>query len=113
MCGSNVPPKANATGVLKFFDVYTSETSPELGKKKIVANRRAVGTLNPLRDKMEGIIYRGGGRDDTCGHGLSRRPPRVKPIIRVELEVKVMIKQHENHGRGRYSAFVCKHVFVH
>lgn len=31
VCGSNVPPKANATGVLKFFDVYTSETSPELG----------------------------------------------------------------------------------
>ncbi|CAM9292369.1 unnamed protein product [Laminaria digitata] len=30
VCGSNVPPKANATGVLKFFDVYTSETSPEL-----------------------------------------------------------------------------------
>ena len=32
VCGSNVPPKTNATGVLKFFDVYTSETSPELGE---------------------------------------------------------------------------------
>ena len=40
-------------------------------------NRRAVGMLNPMRDKIEGT-YRG-GRDDTCDHGLSRRSLRVKP----------------------------------
>ena len=33
VCGSNVPPKTNATGVLKFFDVFTAEMSPELGER--------------------------------------------------------------------------------
>lgn len=31
VCGSNVRPKSGATGVLKFFDVYTGESEPELG----------------------------------------------------------------------------------
>lgn len=34
VCGSNVRPKSNATGVLKFFDVYTAEAEPELGEGK-------------------------------------------------------------------------------
>lgn len=38
VCGSNVPPKANATGVLKFFDVYTAEDSPELGEEETTTN---------------------------------------------------------------------------
>ena len=42
-------------------------------------NRRAVGVLNAMRDKNEGT-YRGGRRDDTCDHGLSRRPLRAKPL---------------------------------
>lgn len=36
VCGSNVRPKSNATGVLKFFDVYTAEAEPELGEAKRV-----------------------------------------------------------------------------
>ncbi len=32
VCGSNVRPKSDATGVLKFFDVYTAEAEPELGE---------------------------------------------------------------------------------
>ena len=34
-------------------------------------NRRAVGLLNPMRDK-NGRQEPGGKRDDTCDHGLSR-----------------------------------------
>lgn len=34
VCGSNVPPKANVAGVLKFFDVFTAETLPELGVRR-------------------------------------------------------------------------------
>ncbi|CAM9555038.1 unnamed protein product [Ectocarpus sp. 4 AP-2014] len=30
VCGSNVRPKSDATGVLKFFNVYTAEAEPEL-----------------------------------------------------------------------------------
>ena len=42
-------------------------------------NRRAVGMMNPMRDKNEGT-YRGGeGTTPTCDHGLSRRSLRVKP----------------------------------
>ena len=41
-------------------------------------NRRAVGMLKPMRDKNKGT-HRGGRRDDTCDHGLSRRSQRVKP----------------------------------
>ena len=32
-----------------------------------------------MRDKSEGTYVRG-GREDTCDHGLSRRPLTVKPI---------------------------------
>lgn len=32
VCGSNVRPKSDETGVLKFFDVYTAEAEPELGE---------------------------------------------------------------------------------
>ena len=38
------------------------------GKK----NRRALGMLNPLRDKSEGTYIPDGERDDACGHRLSR-----------------------------------------
>lgn len=31
VCGTNVRPKSDETGVLKFFDVYTAEADPELG----------------------------------------------------------------------------------
>eukprot|EP00903_Cladosiphon_okamuranus_P014177 g13174.t1 len=30
VCGTNVRPKSDETGVLKFFDVYTAETEPQL-----------------------------------------------------------------------------------
>lgn len=55
---------------------------------KLVANRRAVRMLNPLRLKDEGITVPGGeGNTATCGHGYyqcysllySIRPLRVKP----------------------------------
>lgn len=36
VCGSNVRPKSGATGVLKFFDVYTAEAEPELGALNVV-----------------------------------------------------------------------------
>ena len=46
----------------------------------IDANRRAVGMLNPSRDKKEGTFIPKGRGDDACEHGLSRRPPReIKP----------------------------------
>lgn len=35
VCGSNVRPKSDETGVLKFFDVYTAETEPELGEGQL------------------------------------------------------------------------------
>ena len=41
-------------------------------------DERAVGKLNPVRDRKEGTS-RGGRRDDSCDHGLPRRPLRVKP----------------------------------
>ena len=40
VCGSNVRPKSDETGVLKFFDVYTAEAEPELGKGKGKLKRR-------------------------------------------------------------------------
>ena len=44
-------------------------------------NRRAVGLLNPMRDKNIKMKARAGGgeRDDTCDHGLSRRWLSVQP----------------------------------
>ena len=36
--------------------------------------------LNPMRDKKKGILSRGGGRGDTCDHGLSRKSLRAKPV---------------------------------
>ena len=47
-------------------------------------NRRAVGLLNPMRDK-NGRQQSGGRRDDTCDHGLSR-----------SWEVKVCEKKKKN-----------------
>ena len=38
-----------------------------------------MGMLNPMRDKDWRHVP-GGERDDTCGHGLSRRSLRVKPL---------------------------------
>jgi len=35
VCGSNVRPKSDATGVLKFFDVYTADAEPQLGERRI------------------------------------------------------------------------------
>lgn len=35
VCGSNVRPKSDETGVLKFFDVYTAEAEPELGEGNV------------------------------------------------------------------------------
>ena len=54
-----------------------------------------MGMLNPMRDKKNRGRYRGGRRDDTCDHDLSRRSPRVKPPTWYELgwEVKVMMKK--------------------
>ena len=41
-------------------------------------NRRAVGMLNPIRDKKQRHVT-GGRRVATCDHGLSRSSLRVKP----------------------------------
>lgn len=65
---------------------------------KIDANRRAVGTLNPARDKkIKACLYRGGRRDDTCDLGLFRRSPRVKKASLCSYElswkVKAMMKK--------------------
>ena len=38
----------------------------------ILDEKPAVGLLNPMRDKNRRQA-RGGGRDDTCDHGLSRK----------------------------------------
>ena len=57
-------------------------------------NRRAGGTLNPMRDKKQRHVP-GGGRDGTCDHGVSRRSLRVKPILRVSLESKSDMIQKE------------------
>ena len=43
--------------------------------------------LNPMGDENEGT-YRGGGRADTCDHGLSRKSLRAKNLLRVKLERK-------------------------
>ena len=46
-----------------------------VSEQNSMRNRKAVGLLNPMRDKS----WRqepGGGRDDTCGHGLSRTGKR-------------------------------------
>ena len=40
-------------------------------------NRRAVGMLNPVRDRNQSAGP--GRRDDTSDHGLSRRSLEVKP----------------------------------
>ena len=40
-------------------------------------NSRAMGKLNPMRDKKERPVP-GGRRVDACGHGLSRSPLTVK-----------------------------------
>ena len=42
-------------------------------------NGRAVGMLNPMR-KLHAWHGPGGRRDDTCNHGLFRRPLRVQSL---------------------------------
>ena len=50
--------------------------------------------LNPMSDKNERTC-RGGRRDDTCDHGLSRRSLRVKTSYELSWKVKVMIKKRK------------------
>ena len=48
-------------------------------------------------DRNEGTHRGGGGRDDTCDHGLSRRSLRVKPLTsQAGKKVQVMIEGKKN-----------------
>ena len=48
--------------------------------EKLDENERAVGMLNPLRDKNEGgMSIRGARSEDTCDHGLSKTPVLHRP----------------------------------
>ena len=54
--------------------------------------------LNPMRDKNNGT-YRGGRRDDTCGHGLVQKIAEGKNRLRVELESK---------SDDKYNVYICR-----
>ena len=73
-------------------------------------NRRAqnlkVGMPNPMRDKNEGT-YRGGRREYTCDHGLSRRSRRVEHLTRVELETKSVDYKNEKKTKKRSYSVPC------
>lgn len=49
VCGTNVNPKGNESGTLKFFDVYNADTSAELGERGPWCGTRRT---RPMRDGM-------------------------------------------------------------
>ena len=72
-------------------------------------NRRAVGMLNPMRDKKLRHVP-GGRRDDTCDHGLlSRRSLGYKTSYELGWKVKVMKKKktYSCCCRDRLRCLVC------
>ena len=80
-------------GVFFLFFYIDQRKARERELATIDGNRPAVGMLNPMRDKIRRPVPRG-RRDDTCDHGLSRRPPTVKTSHELP-KVKVMTKKKE------------------
>ena len=69
-------------------------------------NRRAVGMLNPMRDKH--LRHVPGGRDDTCDHGLSRRSLEGKTSYELSWKVKVVITKKKKKNEGQTNGAVGK-----
>ena len=72
--------------IVRMFSSILAKIDERKARKSELAtfdeNRRAVGMLNPMRDKKNESTCGGGRRDDTCDHGLSIRPLRVN-LLRV------------------------------
>ena len=66
-----------------------------MSKNYSMKNRRAVGLLDPMRDKIVGKI-RGERRDDTRDHGLSRS---WKLSVRKKIYIYIY-RQYRKNGNG-------------